>query len=585
MQKFVDAQIAFVEAERECEADEARNATSSYSKKELEKRGLAVTNLELCSTRTGFGGKTLVELERSSAVGGKINGLSTGDIVRIEDAKSGVDGVVVKVGERLTVAIDDDYDLGLVSVVKLANSITYDRMAATMRRLKPSRLADVLLGAKPSPVEDVDIELYDTTLNETQVAAVKHALGSPEVALIHGPPGTGKTYTLIEIIRQLKDKRVLVCGPSNISVDNIVERLATTGTPLVRVGHPARLLPVVVQHSLDVLTRSQIVRDIQIELDGNLQKMTKVKGKEKRELYLENKILRKEYREREKKSIVDVLAASKVVLCTLHGAGSRILQSHFDVVIIDEASQALEASCWIPLAHTTKVILAGDHMQLSPMLRSGHMESMFERLSKLHVGIKRLLSVQYRMNELICQFPSEALYDGKLIAGPGVGDRLLTDIIDDTDDTREPLIFIDTQGSMPESSDSESKNNIHEAGLVKKHVESLISAGLDPGEIAVVTPYSAQVAVLDTMLQDIEIGTVDGFQGREKEAVIVTLVRSNERKEVGFLADKRRLNVAMTRAKRQLVVIGDSETVSRDKFMKSWIDFLNDHAEVRYPEM
>lgn len=656
VETFVKDQITFITAERDLEASEAQAASLNFSKKELERRGLAITNLEICGTRTGFGGKTLLELEHAAAIhntndrqAAYISGIMrSGDIVRIEDQpagsakkavmteakKNGVEGVVSKVTEeKLTVALThEDGEVpsanGCVWVVKLANSVTFERMIKSLdlllkRAESLTGLARILLGhsdpSAPQPIESLpDFTFFDTSLNESQQDAVRHSLLSPELALIHGPPGTGKTYTLIEVIRHLvkQNKRVLVCGPSNISVDNIVERLATTGVPLVRVGHPARLLPAVVNHSLDFLTKTssagEIVKDIRNELDSNLSKMAKIKGKAKRDLYLENKILRKEYRQRERKSTNDVLTGSSVVLATLHGSGAYSIQNEkFDVVIIDEASQALEAACWIPLLNAKKVILAGDHLQLSPMIKSttSHSTSthpertLFERLLDLHgTGIKRLLSVQYRMNDNICRFPSIALYDSLLISGPEVGNRLLTDLqdVETTDDTKEPLIFIDTQGgeyyedvaSEPSTrSLRESTSNSREAELVVQHVVSLRNAGVREEDIAIVTPYSAQVALLASLLRDendmhaIEIGTVDGFQGREKEVVIVSLVRSNASREVGFLSDKRRLNVAMTRPKRQLCVIGDSETVSHGgQFMKDWINWLSEHADLRYPE-
>ncbi|CCG82981.1 Putative uncharacterized protein [Taphrina deformans PYCC 5710] len=650
---FAEDQLAFIAAERDLEAADSQAAVVNFSKKELERRGLAITNLEICGTKTGFGGRTLVELERSGATSRTHDHaflssiMRSGDIVRIEEqpsgatkknamtelSKSGVEGVVSRASDdKITVALSHEdaeppSTNGRVWVVKLANSITNDRMTKSMKSLltdadRVSALTKILLGtSSPSPPREdstlKEFKLFDTTLNASQQVAVKHALLSPEVALIHGPPGTGKTYTLIEIIRQFVKlgKRMLVCGPSNISVDNIVERLATTGVPLVRIGHPARLLPAVVNHSLDILAKTspagEIVKDIRGELDSNLSKMTKTKGKAKRDLYLENKVLRKEFRQRERKSVDDVLTGSAVVLATLHGSGSYSLHKEkFDVVIIDEASQALEASCWIPLLSATKVILAGDHMQLSPMIKSSptaspyktHPErTLFERLLDLHGdGIKKLLSVQYRMNSLICKFPSDELYEGRLIAGDGVGDRTLTDLkgVEETEDTIEPLIFIDTQGGeFAENPDSEpstkstheSKSNDREAGLVQAHVEALVKAGVSDRDIAIVTPYSAQVSLLSVLLRpdhpDIEIGTVDGFQGREKEVVIVSLVRSNGVGQVGFLSERKRLNVAMTRPKRQLVVVGDSETVSRGgAFMKAWMGWLGEHADLRYPE-
>ena len=407
---------------------------------------------------------------------------------------------------------------------------------------------------------------------------------------------TGKTYTLIELIRQMVQRklRVLVCGPSNLSVDNIVERLAPQKIPIIRLGHPARLLPSVLNHSLDVLTQTsdaaEIVKDVRKELDSKQASIRKTRnGRERRAIYSEMKDLRKEYREREKQCVTTLVGGSRVVLATLHGAGGfQLKQEQFDVVIIDEASQALEAQCWIPLLSAMKVVLAGDHLQLPPTIKSSNTKpapvkdkhesekakkgavstslevTLFDRLLKLHgSSIKRMLTTQYRMHEKIMRFPSDEMYGGSLVAAEAVKARLLRDLpyeVQDTDDTREPLVFYDTQGgdflekSEDENADkttkgaimSDSKSNEMEAALVKMHVQGLVDASVLPEDIAVVTPYNAQLALLAHDLKErfpgIELGSVDGFQGREKEAVILSLVRSNPEHEVGFLAEKRRLN-------------------------------------------
>jgi DNA polymerase alpha-associated DNA helicase A len=486
----------------------------------------------------------------------------------------------------------------------------------------------VLFGhSSPTPVSDSDIAAIKPTwispsLNDSQKNAIRFALASREVVLIHGPPGTGKTTTLIELILQLValNLRLLVCGPSNISVDNIVERLAPHRVPLVRVGHPARLLPSVLDHSLDVLTQTSdaaaIVRDVRREMDQKQASVRKTRsGRERRAIYQDLRALRKEFRVRERKCVETLVRGSKVVLATLHGAGGFHLRGErFDAVLIDEASQALEAQCWVPLLSAKKVVLAGDHLQLPPTIKSSNSKdkkskdkpaletTLFDRLLALHgEGIKRMLTVQYRMHADIASFPAAALYDAKLTNHPSVAVRLLRDLpgVEDTDDTRAPLVFWDTQGgSFPESVEDdapagklagkglpmgESKSNEGEAAVVRAHVRALIGAGVPPGEIAVITPYNAQLAVLARLMREreefrgVELGSVDGFQGREKEAVVVSLVRSGG--EVGFLAEKRRLNgtlfqhrsggwlltraVSMTRPKRHLCAVGDSETLAK----------------------
>jgi DNA polymerase alpha-associated DNA helicase A len=337
-----------------------------------------------------------------------------------------------------------------------------------------------------------------------------------------------------------QDLRILVCGPSNISVDNIVERLAPHKVSIVRIGHPARLLPSVVNHSLDVLTQTSeagaIVKDVRVEMDAKQASIRKTKsGRERRAIYADLKALRKEYREREQKCVSNLVGGSKVVLATLHGSGGfQVRNERFDVVIIDEASQALEAQCWVPLLTAKKVVCAGDHLQLPPTIKSLNSKSkaknseggpsvrgaslettLFDRLLALHgPSIKRMLTIQYRMHEDIMRFPSDELYEGKLVAAEAVKARLLKDLpydVEANDETSEPLIFIDTQGGdFPEKADEEddesskksvkaslfgdSKSNEMEAMLVRQHVKVLVESGVKPEDIAVVTPYNAQVS-------------------------------------------------------------------------------------------
>lgn len=507
-------------------------------------------------------------------------------------AKKGVEGVVLRVRrENIELVLDkedaDPSSGGKLWLVKLANDVTYKRMNQTMTRLQKFQEQEytpfihVLFGqASPTPLPtDLNdpsnplhkLEWNDSTLNDSQKEAIRFALASREVALIHGPPGTGKTHTLIELILQLLKKklRLLVCGPSNISVDNIVERLASHKVPMIRLGHPARLLPSVLNHSLDVLTRTSeaaaLVNDVRKEMDDKQSSIRKTRNaKERRQIYTELKELRKEYRERERGAVENLVKGSKVVLATLHGAGGFHLKGQeFDVVIVDEASQALEAQCWVPLlwVKASKLVLAGDHLQLPPTIKSLNSKeakatkkdakkkeskngkdskgkaggdskdnaepsekpvadsttletTLFDRLLKLHgPSIKRMLTTQYRMHERIMRFPSDELYESKLIAADFVKDRLLRDLpygVKDTEDTQEPVVFWDTQGGdFPEKTEDDglgkgskgmslgdSKSNEAEAALVKLHVSNLIDAGVKAEDIAVVTPYNAQVGNL-----------------------------------------------------------------------------------------
>ncbi|KAI1493182.1 P-loop containing nucleoside triphosphate hydrolase protein [Biscogniauxia mediterranea] len=666
---FASTQLALLDAELQSELQETSGLVSSTSPTSLQRAGLAVTNLVISSQRTGLGGRTVLELGPDSATGGELpeHGIRTGDIVLVSEQpagsakkreikdleKKGARGVVTKIKkDAIAVAVDEEKEdaaslSGRVWIVKLADDVTYRRMNQTMEKLQKmgeseySIFMRVLFGlSTPSSVpqnlstdpEYGKIEWIDPTLNDSQKDAIRFALASKEVALIHGPPGTGKTHTLIELILQMvkRNMRILVCGPSNISVDNIVERLSPHKVPILRLGHPARLLPSVLNHSLDVLTQTSeaglIVKDVRSEMDAKQASIKKTKsGKERKAIYGDLKELRKEYRERERRCVSTLIGGSKVVLATLHGAGSfQLKNEEFDVIIIDEASQALEAQCWVPLLAAKKAVCAGDHLQLPPTIKSTNSKvkpkvkegqsiikgmtletTLFDRLLSLHgPAIKRMLTTQYRMHEKIMRFPSDELYESKLVAADAVKGRLLKDLpyeVQDTEDTNEPVIFIDTQGGeFPEKNEeeetgkkgsvrslfAESKSNEMEAALVRNHVRKLVDAGVKPEDIAIVTPYNAQLGLLAPLKETfpgIELGSVDGFQGREKEAVVVSLVRSNTGGEVGFLSEKRRLNVAMTRPKRSLVVVGDSETVRRgSKFLHNWMDWLENNADLRY---
>lgn len=679
----------------------------TYSPKKLASFGLAVVNLVMLNMRSGLGGKTLIELSLDPAFSRpedeiQCGSLRVGDIVKLDrmgekEQNTALEGVLVKVsGKVLGVSVEEDTSddtlLNLYNntgndnirmwIVKLTNSITYKRMMQAMTRLRGLQESDknevlrILLGESkyiPRPRSGVKtMQFFDPNLNDSQKAAVDFAVNDSPITIIHGPPGTGKTYTLIELIKQLTfnhGERVLVCGASNISVDNILERLSAdfgggaeeaakkgrrrkavkSGNPekLIRIGHPARLLQCNLQHSLDVLSKSsyageggdgpEILKDIENDIGSTLGQIKKCKRYgERKALWTELKQLRKELRVREKKIVQDLLRNAQVVLSTLHGAGSNDLfalakeysvdNPLFDTIVIDEVSQSLEPQCWIPLlTHLgcRRLVIAGDNMQLPatvksreealPLIQKGQpiadLEyTLFDRLVEELNGheFKRLLNVQYRMNERIMEFPSRELYDGELTAGDAVKHILLCDLADveDTDETTVPCIWYDTQGGdYPEqtsdddaksvmSASAGSKYNEMETAVVLDHVQKLVAAGVQPEAVGVISPYSAQVSLLKQNVASkfdgrIEVATIDGFQGREKEVIVLSLVRSSDNREVGFLQDRRRLNVAMTRPKRHLCVVGDMELLvgCGVKFLSDWAHYAEDEYEVRYPDV
>ncbi len=488
----------------------------------------------------------------------------------------------------------------------------------------------------------------------------------------------GKTTTVAELIHQavhVHKMRVLVTAPSNVAIDNVLERLvsskhssttatsssattstATTSTTFknkkqnrkqsnafattsssrttidesniraVRIGHPARIQTSILRYSLEALVQNsdgtEIVSDIRSELQSYLRITSnpKSKGFDKRSAYREMKVLRKEIRQREEKVVHSLIANAQVVLATNVGAASFILDKYekspmskpFDLVIIDEAAQALEVSCWIPILRGKRVVLAGDHCQLPPTIKSSNQEvqkglsqTMFERVMK-YSNVSRMLQIQYRMHQDIANWASAAMYHGKLLSHESVKARKLhhlshisrEEYADRSDGgdvtlasmTRDAtLLLIDTAGcEMFESVNaSGSRYNEGEASIVEQHVKNLIQIGLKQEEIAIITPYNGQVEILKNLLlpdfPKLEVRSVDGFQGGEREAVVLSLVRSSDRNGadgVGFLRDKRRLNVAITRAKRQCTVICDSDTVTQNKFLKNLVDWMESKGEV-----
>ena len=420
------------------------------------------------------------------------------------------------------------------------------------------------------------------------------------MAIIHGPPGTGKTTTVVELIRQAvrRGERVLACAASNLAVDNLFERLLVAGEKVIRIGHPARVLPELREHTLDLLVEShpdlKLARDWTKEAwilrrqAGKFTRAAPVPGA-RRDAREEAKRLLQDARELESRLVSYLLDSATIVCATLTGLNDDLLgDRQFDLTVIDEAAQATEPPCWIPVLRSRRLVLAGDHCQLPPTIvsseakRQGFHISLMEKLVKKHgERIARRLTTQYRMHEQIMRFSSDEFYDGTLVAAESVRGHLLKDLpdVDELPLTETSVRFFDTAGSHCEERaevDGCSHENPGEAEFVAWQVTQLLSAGVLPREIAIITPYSAQARLLRGLINEseIEIDTVDGFQGREKEAVVISLVRSNAQGELGFLSDTRRMNVALTRARRKLIVFGDSATLANHEFYLRLLEYF-----------
>uniref|UniRef100_A0A8C3KWM8 DNA-binding protein SMUBP-2 n=1 Tax=Chrysolophus pictus TaxID=9089 RepID=A0A8C3KWM8_CHRPC len=631
-EEAAERQLELLREEREAELAERRAWQENISLKELQRRGVCLLKLQAANQRTGLYGRLLVTFQPrkcDSDTELPYNSFGPGDIVGLYNSVSQGDllstGTVTRITSKaVTVAFEESRD-GMLSVdheslyrlLKLANDITYNRIKKALNALKryhggpASDLIDVLFfSLDPSPSSETKpLKLYNDSLDASQREAVSFSLAQKELAIIHGPPGTGKTTTIVEIILQAVQQglKVLCCAPSNVAVDNLVERLAGYKARILRLGHPARLLEPIQQHSLDaVLAHSdsaQIVADVRKDIDQAFAKCKKSQDKGERGHFLsEIKALRKELKEREETAMTAALTHANVVLATNTGASSdgplKLLpESYFDLVVIDECAQALEASCWIPLLKAPKCILAGDHKQLPPTIIShkaaakGLSLSLMERVIKRYgEKVVKMLTVQYRMHEAIMQWASSEMYGGQLTAHPSVAQHLLKDLpgVTCTEETTIPLLLIDTDGCgllELEVEDEQSKGNPGEVQLAGLHIKALVDAGVKAQDIAVVAPYNLQVDMLREHLchryPELEIKSVDGFQGREKEAVILSFVRSNRKGEVGFLAEDRRINVAVTRARRHVAIICDSCTVGSQAFLARLLEHFRQHGQVR----
>ncbi len=631
-----------VELERRAEIEAMRREMRRLSGREREKLGRAILDLngKVVGEELGY---FLVRYGRDREIKTEI---SVGDLVVIskrDPLKSDLVGTVVEKGKRfITVALETvpEWALKGVRVDLYANDITFKRWIENLNNLRESgkKALEFYLGLRePEDGEGVDFTPFDAGLNTSQREAIAKALGSPDFFLIHGPFGTGKTRTLVELIRQEVERghKVLATAESNVAVDNLVERLANSGIKVVRVGHPSR-----VSKNLHETTLAYLIT--QHELYGKLRELRVIGQnlKEKRDTYIkpapkyrrglsDREILRlaskgigtrgvparliremaewiklneqvgktfEDAKKLEERIAREILREADVVLTTNSSAGLEAVDyASYDVAVIDEATQATVPSVLIPINRAKRFVLAGDHKQLPPTILSEKAKelskTLFEGLIERYPNKSAMLTVQYRMNERLMEFPSREFYGGKVKADESVRNVTLADLgvkAPDSEDIRKEiltpenvLVFIDTAGREDrferQRRGSESRENPLEARLVKETVEKLLGMGVKPEWIGVITPYDDQRDLISSLLPEgVEVKTVDGYQGREKEVIILSFVRSNMGGEIGFLRDLRRLNVSLTRAKRKLILIGDSSTLSVHPTYRRLVEFVRE---------
>ena len=452
----------------------------------------------------------------------------------------------------------------------------------------------------------VDYQEAIKILNESQIKAVDQILQTQDVAFIHGPPGTGKTTTLVQaiILTNKIEGQVLVCTPSNAAIDLLVEKLSTQGLNVVRIGHPARVTEQTLSKTLDARIANHSNYGELRALRKQMEQARAAASKFKRNFGYNEKAQRRQLKEeaRALKSdadmlefyiINDLLQKADVICSTLVGSSHPVIRGlKFKTVFIDEAAQSLEPACWIPMLKSQRAILAGDHCQLPPTIKSneaaksGLALTLFEKGISKHPEMATMLQVQYRMHEAIMKFSSRYFYKDELVAHASVKTELLRP-------NQLPIEFIDTAGcGYAEQQDPEtlSRFNVEEANLLIHQVEKLVEeVGMEEWleqkiSMGIITPYRAQVDyllklaesshLLEPLHKLMTINTVDAFQGQERDVIAISFVRSNEKAEVGFLGDIRRTNVAMTRARKKLIMIGDSATLGSNPFYVELLEYV-----------
>ena len=607
--------------EKQEDAIQFQNKMSGTSYKQRRKLGVCWYPVVIEKSQYDVGERLLVKVSRSkehiqsdSFQSGKLVKLFSNGKNNVEEDDF-VNGVVNQVKESemyLTLNCDElphwIHD-GMLGVQLLFDENSYREMENTLDYLLKTEnprinyLKSILFNQQKAQfIEGISGE--NPFLNIKQNHALNLVKSALDVAIIHGPPGTGKTTTLVQCILETlkKENQILVCAPSNAAIDLIIEKLNQKGISAVRIGHPARVTEEALSFTLDArLAHHSDYKTLRV-LKKQAEEFYVMGGKWKRNfgsaereqrklLLMEARKLKQEAERLSDYIIDDILEKCQVIACTLVGANnSKLRGKRFKTLFIDEAAQALEPACWIPIVKAERVIFAGDHQQLPPTIRSykaakaGLENTLFEKvIQKQKVDV--MLNEQYRMNEKIMGFSSEHFYNNELIANEQVKHWQLfpSDL---------PLEFVDTAGcAYMEQVDAESKStfNPEEAAFLFKHLSAYLEQIQEENalenlqNIAIITPYRAQLAYLKELLdsseldltvkQKININTIDSFQGQEKDVIYISLVRSNDKGEIGFLADERRMNVALTRARKKLVIIGDSATVARNPFYHKLVDY------------
>lgn len=600
--------------------------------KERQKRGSTWYPVRLKDTQIGTGGKYVLIVERNVEFNQPHQFQVGNQAALFWNAPSGqkspqMPGTIIGVDQstmHLQVAEDelpDWVDERLIGVDLLFDENSFREMKAALlaaRKAEPKsdlvRLQNVLLGYEKAVFDKKsEVEIPENilkNLNTSQQEAIRKMLTARDGFAIHGPPGTGKTTTLVAAVQTalLVCPQVLVCAPSNTAADLLTEKLHQKNLKVLRVGNPARISEEIIPHTFDYQIAQhpdakeiKRLRKLAFELKRMAYKFKKYFDKREREqkqaMIRESKAILAQIGTMEKYILEQARDHTQVFVSTLVGAANPLIRTkRFEFVMIDEAGQALEPACWIPISKASRVVFAGDHLQLPPTIKSktaakeGLTETLMEKfIQRQDPEATAMLQVQYRMHEDIMGFSNLYFYKGQLQAHDSVKERRLWK---SSDPQNAPFQFVDTAGTGFEEKfhpETVGLSNPEEARLLLGHLNSWLEENgqklgqhVDHLPIAIISPYREQVELLKREISRFErlrkckslrVGSVDGFQGQEADVVYISLVRSNDRHDIGFLRDIRRMNVAMTRARKRLVIFGDSSTLTGFSFYDDFLAF------------
>ena len=605
--------------ERDEDRRQYEQLTQSTSVAERRANGLTWYPIAIRGSELGRGDYLTVEVERTThqdvshqlrtGVPAMLFSQHDPKTDRVEGTVSFQNGNRLKIS-LLTDELPDWSRNGKLGIDMLFDDTSYDEMqnalkeANTLGDTGTHRLINVLTGPPPATFHpDVPAPTIPR-LNDSQQRAVGAILAANELAIVHGPPGTGKTTTLVAAITALvrqDHQQILVVAPSNAAVDLLSEKLHEQGLNVLRVGNPSRVSERLTALTLDhKMAEHSLIRETKKlkkqagEYKNMAHKYKRSFGKAERDqrkvLLEEAHRIMKEVANTEQYIIDDLVGRAQVITATLVGANNYTIRDRrYQTVVIDEAGQALEPACWIPILKAQKVVLAGDHYQLSPTIKSaeaarnGLNTTLLETCMGLHSEAVCLLDEQYRMHEHIMGYSAQVFYGNQLRAHASVASHALFP-------GDSALVFIDTAGcGFEEKLEGTSSTNPDEAALVINHLTQLVArltpfyTPADFPSIAVISPYRQQLVVLNELLSHapdlapyrsaISVNTIDSFQGQERDIVYISMTRSNDQAAIGFLADIRRMNVAMTRARKKLVVVGDSATLASHPFYADFVAY------------